>query len=309
MKILVTGATGFIGRSFSQRLMDNGHQVICAGRSLRKIEVFKDRAKLIHLDIQDAAEVGRILKQERPELLYHCAALVENGDLAKLRRVNVDGTRNVLDACLQAGVKKAVYLSSVAAVSANEQVPLTDDMPRRSHFPYGFSKVEAEEVAEEFRKRGLKIAILRPCMVYGEDEPHLLSLLVRLIRWRLLPVLGPGDKKIHLVSLHNVVDVMMLCVDNDKAYDGTFLIADEEALTIDEFFNIIADATGAKRPFHLPERSIPLLTSIPFIGPKVRFFLKDRIYSIDRIKTILGYHPRIKVCDGLPEAALSCLRD
>lgn len=304
MKVFITGATGFIGKHLTRRLLkDGGYELLCSGRNLDKLNEFKEDIKLIYLDIEEKQAVGEVLEKEKPEAVFHCAAIIKSFSPSRLRSVNVEGTRNIFQACLESGVKKVIYLSSIAAVGGNEQVPLTDELPLKAKSLYGQSKVEAEELAYSYRKRGLKISVFRPCMVYGEDEPHLLRIFVNLIRWRMFPILGDGRNKLHFVGVENLVDVMILSLLKEEAYEGTYLVADEEVLETGEMVRYIAEAIGAKPPFHIPEICKPIMKYLPFYG---EFFSdRDRIYSIERLKSRLGYTPRVSIYEGLKKAALS----
>jgi nucleoside-diphosphate-sugar epimerase len=238
--------------------------------------------------------------------VYHCAALVSGRSLKKLRSVNVEGTRTVFEASLETGVRRVIYLSTIAVANGNPQIPLTEDLPLKTRSLYGLSKAEAEEVAAAYRKKGLKIAILRPCMVYGEGEPHALSRLAGGVKRRLIPVLGTGDTKLHLVSVENVVDVLALCLSKEEACEGAYFVADNEVLSVREVLDCIADALNAKKPVVLPGYIAVILARIPCIGDRVSFFLRDRVYSIERLKRILGYVPRVSVYDGLKRAVIAC---
>jgi nucleoside-diphosphate-sugar epimerase len=305
MKILVIGASGFIGKRLSGRLAGENHEVVCTGRNLSKINCLSQKIRAVYLDIENKEAVTKILIAERPDVVFHCAGLVADAPLNILRRINVEGSRNIFQACLRAGIKKTIYLSSIAVISGNEEVPLIDELPYRATNAYGQSKLEAELVAGEFRNKGLKIAILRPCMVYGEKEPHLLNLLVKLIRYRLIPILGEGKNKLHMVNVDNVVDVMMLSLTRQEVFNGTYIIADKEALSIREIFCYIADIINARPPLHIPRSLAPIFTGLPIIGKRLSSFMKDRVYSIDRIIKQLGYIPRVSVYDGLKTAVLS----
>jgi len=313
MKAFVTGATGFIGRHLAARLVEEGHGVISAGRSfdkfkaspIKKIRDLSDNTRNVYMDLEDKEAVALLLEREKPEVVFHCAASVDDWRLERLRRINACGTENVLEACLKAGVKKVVYLSSVSVISGNDAVPLTDELPYKANTAYGESKIEAEKIAINYRKKGLKIAILRPCMVYGEDEPHALFLLMKAIKRRILPVFGSGDKKIQLVSVENVVDIMILSFLKEEAYSGTYIVADKETLTVKELFSYMAKILGTKAPLSIPMPITLVLSKIPFIGKKIGLFLKDRLYDIGRLNDKLGYVPRISTYDGIREAALA----
>jgi nucleoside-diphosphate-sugar epimerase len=220
-------------------------------------------------------------------------------------QVNAEGTRNILEACLNARIARIIHVSSVAVISANPAIPLRDDLPYSASNPYGSSKIEAEKIAVGYRKKGLDIAIVRPSFVYGEEEPHLLPRLVRLAGKRLLPVLGKADNRLHLVSVDNVVDVIILCIFKEEALSGTYIVADKKPLTVRRFFEVLAEAQGAKPPLNIPEPVFTLLRHLPIIGRKVSFLKKDRFYSIERIEDILGYTPRINSDEGLRKSVIA----
>ena len=219
------------------------------------------------------------------------------------------GTENVLKACLSNGVKKVICLSSVAVATGNRETPLTESMPLNATNPYGQSKLEAEEVAQGFRRKGLKIAIIRPCMVYGEDEPHALGLMIKAIKMRILPVFADGNNKLHLVGVNNVVDVLVMCLSNERAFEGTYFVADKEALSIKEVLNYMAKVAGARGPFVIPKPLTEFLKKVPLVGKRVSFCMKERSYSIKRLEEYLGYTPRVSVYEGLKKAVLSFVKN
>lgn len=305
MRIAVTGATGFIGKRLTQRLVRQGHELICVGRRLSKLGILLEKTKPVYADIRDPSSLRGLLRREKPDIVFHCAALVSNRSLKELMSVNRDGTRNLFDACLKESVKRIVYLSSIAVISGNSRKPVTDEMPYSATNRYGESKIEAEKTALSYRDKGLKVCVIRPVMVYGENEPHLLGLISRLIKWRLLPVVGSGENKLQLVCVDNVVDVLMLAMTDEKAYEGTYIVADNEVMSVREFFRHIAKAQNAKPPFVISDKAVMLLELIPSIKKKLSFFKKDRTYSIERIKKNLGYTPRLSTYDELKKAVLS----
>lgn len=305
MKVLITGATGFIGRNLAERLIDDGHEVICIGRSLGKLKHIAGKARIQYLDMQDYLGLRRIIRESSPDAVFHCAALIKSNVLNDLRVSNVEGTRKVLDACLREKIPKVVYLSSVAVITGNREVPFTEDMSYSTTNAYGKSKAEAERIAIDYRARGLNIAILRPSMVYGPKEPHALKTIITIIRYRLFPMIGKCSNKIHLTSIDNLVDLMVLVLFKKEAYQGCFFVADEEVLTLRELLSYIAKIIGAKEPFRLPKILLFFLKILPVIGSLTSFYTKDRIFSLTQLKEKLGYSPRVSVFEGLKKAAES----
>ena len=305
MKIFITGATGFIGRHFAKRMADSGHEIICGGRSPARLNSFPKIYNPVRIYLEHKETISRVLKKEHPDIVCHAAALVESNSLEKLRRVNVEGTRNVFDACMEAGIKKVIYLSTVAVATGNPVNPLTEDLPYSATNAYGQSKLEAEQLALEYRKKGLKIAVIRPCMVYGEDEPHALGMLVSAVEKRLIPIFGKGKARRHLVSIENVVDVMALSLSREEAYEGSFFIADKEILTVGELIRYMAKVLGTKPPIVLPETLGKILAKTPVVKKIVSFLFRDRVFSIDRLREKLGYVPRVSVYDGFKRAVLA----
>ena len=304
MKILITGATGFIGRHLAVRLASEGHRVICGGRSFGKIAHLLGKTKTYYVNLENKRSILDVLEREKPDLIYHCAAEVESSDLDLLLRVNTKGTENVLSACLEKGIKRVVYLSSVSVISGNPEMPRRDDFPYKANNNYGISKIEAEKIAINYRKKGLKVAIFRPCMVYGKGEPHALGKLIELVRRRLVPIFGKGETKIHLVSVENVVDALLLPLLNEKAYEGTYLVADKDIPTVKELIETTANVIGAKTPIRLPRVLAVIFSKIPLVERVASLFLKNRTYSIENLEKKLSYTPRVSVYDGFREAVL-----
>ncbi len=243
--------------------------------------------------------VKKIFEQDKPEIVFHCAARTEYCSKKLLDETNIEGTRNILDACLLHHVKKAVYLSSLSVISANRCIFLTEDLPYSAANNYGASKVEAEKLAISYREKGLQIAILRPAMVYGENDTHAFSLLIDLVKKRLFPVIGKGENRFPLVYINNLIDVMELSLSNDAIYEGVYIVSDSEAVSTKQLLKYIADFWGVRSPIELPSFLMPLFCSLPFLGKRFSLFFEDKVCSIQRLRNRLNYAPRIPLCDGL----------
>jgi len=283
---LVTGGTGFIGYHLVKELSKSGTNIFCAVRNKEKAQRLLNpfNVKFIYADITDKDSIKKDINT-KINALFHCAGCVDNKNKKNLYNINVLGTERMCELSIELGIDRMVYTSSVSVVSGNPEVLLVEDLPYKAGNPYGESKIEAEKITLKYRLKGLKVAIFRPCMVYGENEPHLLKRLCWLAKHKLFPVVNGGSTKLHLVYVKNVVDAMIFSLKNDGFLKGTFFIADKEVLTVKEIANIMTHALNAPKPYNIqiPSFLIPLLKRLPYLGKKLDFFLKDRIYSIERI--------------------------
>lgn len=302
LKILVTGATGFIGRNLVDELSKSSGTIFCLIRKTSDTSKLPAKVRLIYADITDLKSLSTI--DEEIDIIFHCAAYVDDNDREKLFKVNVEGTENVCKLALRLGVKRMVYTSSVAVVSGNTELPLEEDLPYSATNVYGESKIEAEKIAMTYRKAGLKMVIIRPPMVYGEDEPHMMKKLVFLIKHRLMPLLNDGSSKLHLAYVKTVADAMIFSLGNEAMLKGTFFVADEQVFTLKEIAQIIAAAINAGPPRLIPQSLNPIFLNIPYFGKKIRLSLKNRVYSTKRLAA-LGFKPKYEAATMLALSAKS----
>lgn len=308
MNILITGATGFIGKNLVEGLFNRGgHTLFCLVRNPQKAKALEPYGvKFIYGDIINKISLDELLNY-KIDLIFHNAAYVENKNPDLLRRANVLGSENICEIALSLGVEMLIYTSSVAVISGNPQVPLTEDLPFKATNIYGESKIEAEKVVHKYREKGLKAVIVRPPMVYGEDEPHMLKFLLFITKYRLFPLLDKGKSKLHLGYVKNIAEAMIFLMDKEEAQKGSFFLGDDEVLTVREVFDIFAKALGVKSLPNLPSWAKPILINLPFIGRKIGFFSKNRVYSLERIKS-LGFKAPFGAEESLAESAQSFLR-
>jgi len=302
MNILVTGATGFIGKNLVRALaQDKNNHIICLVRRSSHIEALESLGvSFVFGDITDIDTLMRIAYDI--DIVFHCAAYVDNRNRKKLALVNIQGTHNVLDYCKKKKVKRVVYVSSVAVTSGNPDVTLTEDLPYCHSNNYGWSKIEAEKAAMEYRAQGHDIVIVRPSMVYGPGEPHLMKYLLWLIKHRLFPLFNGGRQTFHLGYIGNVVDVLLMGMTNDKMLSGTYYIADKEVFSAREVIGYLALGLGVKPPKPVPAFIDSFLAILPIVGKRFRFFRKDRIYSTQALDRV-GFTYRFEAQDTLPDSA------
>jgi nucleoside-diphosphate-sugar epimerase len=248
-----------------------------------------------------AAQVDQAITRIKPQAVVHCAAAVEGKDERELHRVNVGSTANICSASLKHGVERLVYLSSIAVVNGNSDPVLTDQMPYKANSAYGRSKIAAELVVMDHREMGLKTAILRPCMIYGEGEPHALDGILGLVNRRLLmmPDIPEVDSKLHLGYVGNVAALMELALHSDKALEGTFLAADRETTTPRAFVASLYREMGKTVPPDVPRWVMNAVMTIPPVGRRVKKLFRERRYDISRARELLGYEPEVTLEEGI----------
>jgi len=299
MNILITGATGFIGRNLVEDLAKAGNNsLFCLVRNSKKVKLLKYfGVQLIYADISKKASLAKIL-DKKIDVLFHCAGYVGNKNPHLLRQINVLGTKNVCELCLDLSVERLVYLSSVAVVSGNPQIPLTEDLPFSATNIYGRSKIEAEKIVLNYREKGLRAVIIRPCMVYGKNEPHMMRRILLGVKYRILPLVDGGIRKIHLAYVKNITQAMIFSLSREEFLKGAFFVADNEVFTAKEVLLIFAKALNASKPFMVNKPISNLLRRTPFLGKKLCFLDKDRVYSVERIKS-LGFNPPYSASQSL----------
>jgi nucleoside-diphosphate-sugar epimerase len=303
--VLVTGATGFIGRTLVSRLLaTTGYAVRAAVRqgaaALPAGSVSIDGIGP-DTDWREAVRNCRVV--------VHCAARVhvmqekEADPLREFRKVNVQGTLRLARQAAEAGARRFVFLSSVKV--NGEQTPLnhpfTDlDVPAPED-PYGISKQEAEEGLRRLGlQMGMEIVIIRPTLVYG---PGVKGNFLSLTRWvdRGFPLpLGAVANRRSFIGLDNLVDLIMTCIDHPAAASQTFLAADGEDLSTAELVRRLALALGKPaRLFPVPPAFLQGIAALCGRREMIRRLCGSLQVDIGKAKGLLGWRPPCTVDEGL----------
>lgn len=250
MLALVTGATGFIGANLVEALTERGWTVRALHRPSSSLKALAGlRYESAIGDVTEPSSLGAAMAGV--DVVFHVAAVADywRSDADRMMRVNVDGTRNVLQAALDSGARRVVFTSSCAALGRPPFGHMLDEraqfnlQPRK--FPYGYSKHLAEQVCRAFIARGLDVVIVNPAVVFGPRDVNLISssLIVEAAR-RDIPFVPPGGV--------SVVDVADVCAGHiaaaERGATGERYILTGENLTYRQLFDMVADAVGRPRP-------------------------------------------------------------
>lgn len=318
MKILVTGGTGFTGKALVHRLIEMGHQVVALDykEGMKTQEIRDWGAEVVLGSVTDMNVVRQAVKGV--EVVHHVAAAFRELDRPEsyYYDVNVGGTRNVLQAALDEGVRKVVYCSTCGVHGNVDHPPAGEDAPIQPADYYQRTKWEAEPIAREFFERGLPTTTLRPAAIYGPGDPERFFLIYKRVAGGTFPMFGNGKTYYHPVYIDNLVDAFVLAMENGKGDGEAYLIADEHYLEIEDLVRRVGKSLGVdvKIPHypvwpvvvagHIVEKACkPFGINPPIFPRRVDWYRQNRAFRIDKAKRDLGYQPRIGIDEGLRRTA------
>ncbi|WP_346014120.1 NAD-dependent epimerase/dehydratase family protein [Pseudomonas sp. SWRI59] len=303
MRVLLTGASGFVGAAVLQALSRNANveTVIPLRSPLRHVPAGVITYPIGDLTDDQTAE----LQAHKPEVVVHCASRVHVmsdtavDPLAEFRRINVNGTLALARAASAAGARRFVFVSSIK-VNGEQTEPgkayTADDLPRPVD-PYGVSKHEAEQgLLALGAQTGMQIVIIRPVLVYGPGvKANFLSMMRWLDRGVPLPF-GAIHNRRSLVALGNLVDLVLTCIDHPAAADQVFLVSDGEDLSTTQLLGRMAQALGK------PARLLPVPAWVLSSAAKAlgKAALSQRLcgslqVDIGKTRELLGWQPPVSV--------------
>ncbi|TAL09447.1 MAG: NAD-dependent epimerase/dehydratase family protein [Nitrospirae bacterium] len=320
MKALVTGGGGFLGRHIVAKLLARGDKVRVLGRR-GSPDLEKMGVEVRCADIQDTEAVERACLGM--EAVFHVAARAGYwGSWDSYYGPNVVGTRNVLNGCRKAGLRKLIYTSTPSVVSAPGNLEHADEQapyPDRYDCPYPATKAEAERlVLGANGTDGLLTVSLRPHLIYGPGDPHLFPRIIDRARKGLLVQVGDGTNKVDVTYVENAADAHLLAA--DRLGTGTpvggqaYFISQGTPVLLWPWINSVLAALGIpgvhRTISHGAARAVGAAmemayTVLPLRGePRMTRFLADQLatshyFDISKARADLGYEPRIGTEEGL----------
>ena len=311
-RVLVTGVSGFTGGHLAERLAANGHAVRGLVRDPQQCA--KLRGKGVELVTGDLRDIGSLRHAlEGIDVVYHIAALFrpENVSRKNMWAANVQGTRNVLDAAIEAGVKRMVHASTVGVHGDIRNPPADEQTPYGPGDHYQESKTEGERIALHYMAEGrLTIVVYRPAGIYGPRDLRFLKL-VKAIKYRTFVMVGSGEVKNQMIYIDDLVDGIILCGTRPKALGNVYILTGESPVTLNQLVQVIADVVGVRPPhLRLPVTPVyvagmlcesifkPLGIHPPLYRRRVDFFRKTRWFDISKAKRELGFQPKTDLCSG-----------
>ncbi len=308
-RVLVTGASGFVGRVLIQTLLDNDYNVIAAVRS--ETVTYPDEVELLRYS--DISDNDWGVKLSSVDIIIHAAARVHVMDeystdpLTAFREVNVTGTLNLAKQAALSDVKRFIFISSVKVngemtLKGKPFEPTDDFIPSD---PYGLSKYEAEQGLLKLAKQTeMEVVIIRPPLVYGLGVKANFAAMINLIKKGLPMPFGAINNQRSLVSLDNLVNFIIHCIDHPKAANEIFLISDGEDVSTTELIKKVAKAFDKKAwLLHIP---VSWMTFIAKLVGKTdvteRLFGSLQVDS-SKARDLLGWKPVVTMDEQLKKIA------
>ncbi|BCA29874.1 UDP-glucose 4-epimerase family protein [Metapseudomonas otitidis] len=307
MRILVTGASGFIGNFLCRELVTRGYSVLAMARSHFEL----DGVETVRASLSEVELLSEVLREV--ECIVHLAGLAHqtassNVDpLPEFRAINCDATLKLARQASAAGVKRFIFISSIGVNGNINTRPFKSSDEPAPIGPYAQSKWEAEQGLRTIQQElGIDCVVIRPPLVYGPGAPGNFGSLLRWVDRGLPLPLGAVHNKRSLISVYNLTDLIARCIDHPAAANQLFLAGDGEDLSTTALLRGVAEAMDR------PSRLIPVPAVL--LGVAARLFGKGAIaqrllgslqVDISKTREVLSWNPPVSVKDGLRR----CIRD
>ncbi len=318
MTILVTGATGFLGSALTRELLKQKQEVRILARDVDKARTqFGEAVTIIPGEITDAAQVQQAV--DGASVVYHLVGRLYHPSIPTelYRMTHVEGTRILLAACQeQPQLQSIVHCSTTGVHGVTGLTPAAEDAPYAPTNPYEASKLESELLAlQAHREQGLPVSVVRPGLVYGPGDIHLLGFFAS-IKKGLFRVIDGGSALLHPVYIDDMTQAFLLCAEQPQAIGRSYNIAGSSPVTIHQLATAIARALGKE----LPGGSIPLWLAnlasdifavipgfagerAPLTRSRVQFLTHSRVYNTRRAQIELGFQPQVDLDTGMQHTA------
>jgi nucleoside-diphosphate-sugar epimerase len=317
-RVFVTGGSGFIGGRLIERLSADGHSVRALARSSAAAErVVARGAEAVEGELADVAAMRA--GAEGCELAFHAAATLGDwGKREEFERGNVDGTRNALAACAEAGVRRFVHVGTEAVLLAGRPLVNVDETARlRPDSPalYSATKARAEQAVLAANRDGFETVVVRPRFVWGNGDTTLLPVMVEMVHSGRFAWIGGGRHRTSTTHVENTVEGLVLGATRGRP-GNVYFVTDGEPVVFREFVRDLLATQGVEPP----SRSIPAwaasalasageaawrLAPLPGRPPLTRFAYwvsaQECTIRIDKAREQLGYAPVKTIADGLAE--------
>jgi len=308
MRWAISGGAGFFGLHLARRLLERGDDV----RTLDLVPLddpgLERSVEELRGDVRDPAAAA-LLCDGADVVVHAAAALPIQASREAIRSANVDGTAVTLAAALEAGVPRAILISSTAVYGVPKHHPLREDAPLVGVGDYGESKIEAERVARRAGRRGLGVVVIRPKTFIGPERLGVFEILFDWIReGRRIPILGDGSNRYQLLAVEDLVQATVAAAEADVAGE-TFNVGATAFGTVRSDLEGLMRHAGSgsrlrpvpARPAELALRALELARLSPLAEWHYRTAHRDSYVDVSKARRLLGFAPRLSneqaLCD------------
>ncbi len=314
MRIAITGATGFLGKSLAEDLAKKGHELYLHARSEEKSNAIKSLAsKLVVCDICDEQAIKELV--DGADVVIHTVSNFRSasGPPESYTEINLNGTINTFDRSRETGVKRFVHISTIGVLGDIKECPASETTEFNPGDDYQRTKLEAEKYCRkqaENDEPGMELVVIRPCSLYGPGDMRMLKMF-RMLKKGTFFAVGKCDANFHAVYIDDLIAGIELAID-DKSNNEVFILGGEKYLSLKEYITIAAHAVGAKYPWiKIPFGPMYALSAIvefvcvpfgiepPIFRRRVKFYRNNRAFDITKAKQKLGYSPGISLEEGM----------
>ncbi|MGY5863527.1 MAG: NAD-dependent epimerase/dehydratase family protein [Candidatus Thorarchaeota archaeon] len=317
MKVLVTGASGYLGGRIISKLLEDEHQVVGMVRSTSNIEGLPKEVEIKEADLFDIISLEEAVKGI--DVVIHLAAYFDfyPRDKELMFKVNIEGTKNLMNACVGTDVERFIYCSTTETMGGIRFPPATEDTELRPDYSYGESKILAEEAIREITAdTGLAHIILRPTGVIGEGDLYVMyEVAQELHNGKVFALPRDLSHQFMFIHIDDVVSGFVSSLTPLAALNNTIILCPDESISWEKFVEVMTTELDVKPPRlrvpgFLAKFGIAILS--PFKNrKKMTFFwhmksvdmiLSNRVYSNDKAKRLLGWSPQVTMIEGYRRA-------
>lgn len=341
-KVIVTGALGWLGISLVQSLVKGlaDHEalrqprpdlrircLILPGQDAAQLQKISDRVEVLAGDIRNPADCARLCQDFSGAILFHTAGIIHPGKVAEFYQINVQGTKNLLDAAIAAGVRRAIVVSSNSPCGCNPHPDhlFDEQSPYHPYMNYGRSKMQMELAIQERQQQGrIETVILRPPWFYGPNQPPRQTLFFQMVRDGKGPIVGSGQNLRSMGYIDNLCQGLLLAALVERANGQVYWIADKRPYSMNEVMDTIERLLEtefgqkcAHKRMRLPgfASEIALVADAALQGlglyqQKIHVLSemnKTIACSIARAEKELGYRPAVALEEGMRRSMAWCV--
>lgn len=345
MKYIVTGFPGWLGRGVVDALLlglpevkglenpqaSEVHVLVLPSQMAEAKKIKTDRnLKSLHLhegDVTQPDSLKPLFQNSQDAVLIHLAGIIHPSSVKQFKEINTEGTMNLVKAATDAGVHRAVIMSSNSPIGCNPfpEHKFTEESPYNPYMGYGRSKMLMEQfILEEIKKNKMEFVIIRAPWFYGPNQPERQSLFFSMIKNGKAPIVGSGENKRSMSYIDNLSQGLILAAIHPKAKNEIFWIADENPYTMNEIIDTIEQVLKEDFSFSVKGSRMRLPSVASDVAYVVDYSLqsiglyhqkfhvlsemnKNIACSVDKAKNLLGYKPVVSLKEGMRRSIKSAL--